>query len=221
MNAALQPDAAERLAASELAGSASVRLRGLADVRGARRCRRRQLEEWRYTDVSAAVKLDKVTLADALPTIAELCRLRGARAMLDGRDASGRVVLVDGCVVEATLDQELRAKGVLLLDLRGRRRAHPDLVREHLGTRRLPRDFNKFAALNGALWTGGVFLYVPRGVRIEQPIRVARWISRSGHRGLPAHADRRRAEGSHVGFVDELRLARLRPSRRSRAARSK
>ena len=73
---------------------------------------------------------------------------------------------------------------------RSRREKHRDLVEKHLGSA-LPDDFGKFAALNAALWDGGIFVYVPRGVRIEKPIRVARWITRGRQRGFPAYADRR------------------------------
>ena len=49
------------------------------------------------------------------------------------------------------------------------RRAHPELVREHLGTI-VDAEQDVFTALNDAGWTGGAFVYVPRNVRVEQPI---------------------------------------------------
>jgi len=49
-------------------------------------------------------------------------------------------------------------------------REHPDLVREYFGTVIPPND-NKFAALNSAVWSGGSFIYVPPGVRVEQPLQ--------------------------------------------------
>jgi Fe-S cluster assembly protein SufD len=156
----------------------------------------RQLEEWRYTDVSA-FKIDKVKPA--------LCSLPagipdGARELLAGRAAAGTVVQIDGCIAEITLHPELRNKGVLLLDLAEAAEEHQDLVERHLGTI-LPPTHGKFAALNAALWDGGIFVYVPRGVRIEQPIRVVRWITEEGSAAFPRTlivAD----EGSHLGFVE-------------------
>jgi len=133
-----------------------------------------QLEEWRYTDVSQ-LALDQVHLAE--PDAADAS---GARAELEGKAAAGRVVQVNASVVETWLDESLKAKGVLLLDLATAAREHPELVREHLATQAVPAEAGKFAALNAALWTAGVFLYVPRGVRIEEPIRVARWIDEAG-----------------------------------------
>ena len=49
-------------------------------------------------------------------------------------------------------------------------REHPDLVREYFGTIIPPAD-NKFAALNSAVWSGGSFIYVPKGVKIEFPLQ--------------------------------------------------
>jgi Fe-S cluster assembly protein SufB len=49
-------------------------------------------------------------------------------------------------------------------------REHPELVREHFGTIVPPED-NKFAALNSAVWSGGSFIYVPPGVRVDLPLQ--------------------------------------------------
>src|SRR5687767_3541920 len=155
----------------------------------------RQLEEWRYTDVSQ-FKLDKVklSLATAAAGIPD-----GARAMLAGREAAGTVIQVDGIIVEVTLEPELAAKGVLLLDLAAAGERHADLFEQHYGTI-VPATYNKFAALNSALWQGGIFLYVPRGVRIEKPIRVVRWITESGSAVFPRTLIIAEP-GSHAGFV--------------------
>ena len=49
-----------------------------------------------------------------------------------------------------------------------------------LATEAVPAEDGKFAALNAALWNDGVFLHVPRGVMLELPIRVTRWMSEAG-----------------------------------------
>ena len=49
-------------------------------------------------------------------------------------------------------------------------REHPDLLREYFGTIIPPAD-NKFAALNSAVWSGGSFVYVPPGVKVEFPLQ--------------------------------------------------
>jgi Fe-S cluster assembly protein SufB len=49
-------------------------------------------------------------------------------------------------------------------------REHPDLLREYFG-KVIPPSDNKFAALNSAVWSGGSFIYVPKGVHIEFPLQ--------------------------------------------------
>jgi Fe-S cluster assembly protein SufD len=157
----------------------------------------RQLEEWRYTDISM-FRLDKVKLAVGTSEVPQ-----AARAMLERGAKSGHVLIVDNNIVELALDDALRAKGVILSDLRTAAREHPDLVQQHLATLALPATFNKFAALNAALWSGGVFVYLPRGLRVEEPIRIARYISEGGVAVLPRTLIVAE-EGSQLGYVEEF-----------------
>ncbi|HLQ62169.1 MAG TPA: Fe-S cluster assembly protein SufB, partial [Candidatus Acidoferrales bacterium] len=69
-----------------------------------------------------------------------------------------------------SLQKELSAKGVIFLDTDSALREHPDLFKEYFGTVIPPAD-NKFAALNTAVWSGGSFIYVPKGVKVEVPLQ--------------------------------------------------
>src|SRR5919106_450464 len=73
-------------------------------------------------------------------------------------------------VVYGSLQEDLGKKGVLFTDTDTALREHPDLLREYFGTIIPPED-NKFAALNSAVWSGGSFIYVPKGVKIEFPLQ--------------------------------------------------
>src|SRR4249919_1513316 len=73
-------------------------------------------------------------------------------------------------VVYHNLQKDLADKGVLFLDMDSGLREHEDLVRENFGTI-IPYNDNKFAALNSAVWSGGSFIYVPPGVRVELPLQ--------------------------------------------------
>jgi Fe-S cluster assembly protein SufD len=159
----------------------------------------RRLEEWRYTDPKQ-LRYDEVGLAvaPAAPAAAE-----PARMMLAGREASARITQIGASIVDIELDEELSEKGVIVTDLATAARDHEALVREHYGTRAMTPDTGKFAALNDALWTAGVFVYVPRGVHIEKPIRVARWIGEAGV-GYFMRTLIVAAEGSRFGFVEEF-----------------
>ncbi len=73
-------------------------------------------------------------------------------------------------VVYGSLQEDLAKQGVLFTDTDTAVREYPDLVREYFGTIIPPTD-NKFAALNSAVWSGGSFIYVPKGVKIEFPLQ--------------------------------------------------
>ncbi len=73
-------------------------------------------------------------------------------------------------VVYHKLKQELEDQGVLFLDMDSGLREHEDLVKEYFGTI-IPQNDNKFAALNSAVWSGGSFIYVPPGVKVEMPLQ--------------------------------------------------
>jgi len=73
-------------------------------------------------------------------------------------------------VVYGSLQEDLAKQGVIFTDTDTAVREHSDLLREYFGTIIPPSD-NKFAALNSAVWSGGSFIYVPKGVKIEFPLQ--------------------------------------------------
>ncbi len=83
---------------------------------------------------------------------------------------SGVGAQYDSEVVYHKIKEELTSKGVIFLDTDSALRDHPDLFREYFGTIVPPSD-NKFAALNSAVWSGGSFIYVPKGVKVDLPLQ--------------------------------------------------
>src|SRR3984893_12139941 len=73
-------------------------------------------------------------------------------------------------VVYHKIQDHLTKQGVLFLDMDSGLREHEELVRQYFGTI-IPQNDNKFAALNSAVWSGGSFIYVPKGVKIELPLQ--------------------------------------------------
>jgi Fe-S cluster assembly protein SufB len=73
-------------------------------------------------------------------------------------------------VVYKSIHKELSKKGVVFLDMDSGLREYPEMVRQYFGKLIPPAD-NKFAALNSAVWSGGSFIYVPKGVRVELPLQ--------------------------------------------------
>ena len=66
--------------------------------------------------------------------------------------------------------EHLEAQGVIFLSIEDGLRKHPDLFREYFSTV-IPIEDNKFAALNSAVWSGGSFIYVPKGVKVDLPLQ--------------------------------------------------
>src|SRR5919197_815126 len=66
--------------------------------------------------------------------------------------------------------EDLEKQGVIFMDMDSGLREHEDIVREYWATVIPPND-NKLAALNSAVWSGGSFVYVPAGVKVEMPLQ--------------------------------------------------
>jgi Fe-S cluster assembly protein SufB len=86
------------------------------------------------------------------------------------RLVSGVAAQYESEVVFHSINAELEAQGVLFLDTDTALREHPEIFQEYFGTV-IPEGDNKFAALNTAVWSGGSFVYVPKGVHVEIPLQ--------------------------------------------------
>ena len=73
-------------------------------------------------------------------------------------------------VVYKSIQASLSKKGVIFLDMDSGLREYPEIVRQYFGTV-IPSGDNKFSALNASVWSGGSFVYVPKGVRVELPLQ--------------------------------------------------
>lgn len=73
-------------------------------------------------------------------------------------------------VVYHNMLSEIDEKGVIFLSTDQALKVCPELVKKYFGTI-VPYSDNKFAALNGAVWSGGSFIYVPKGVKLEKPLQ--------------------------------------------------
>ena len=73
-------------------------------------------------------------------------------------------------VVYHQIREDLEQQGVIFLDTDTALKEHPELFEEYFGTV-IPSGDNKFSALNTAVWSGGSFVYVPKGVHVEIPLQ--------------------------------------------------
>ena len=76
----------------------------------------------------------------------------------------------DSEVIYGSVSEDLDKLGVIFTDTDTALKEHPELLREYFGTI-IPSLDNKFAALNSAVWSGGSFIYIPPGVKIEFPLQ--------------------------------------------------
>jgi len=127
-------------------------------------------EAWRRTDYRRIrwAQAGRLLLPDGK---ADLKAIPAAHyAPLLGDRQGGLVACLDSSVAARELDSDLAAKGVIFTDLHTAVREHGALVEKHLMTQAVKPEDGKFAALHAALWTHGIFLYVPRGVTVELPL---------------------------------------------------
>ena len=73
-------------------------------------------------------------------------------------------------IIYKSLKKKWQDQGVLFMDMSTALNEHPGLFKKYFATIIPPHD-NKFAALNSAVWSGGSFVYVPKGVRIDMPLQ--------------------------------------------------
>lgn len=73
-------------------------------------------------------------------------------------------------MVYHSIQEHLEKQGVIFLSIEDGLRQYPDLFKEYFGTV-IPIEDNKFAALNSAVWSGGSFVYVPKGIKVDLPLQ--------------------------------------------------
>ncbi|MDT4940947.1 MAG: Fe-S cluster assembly protein SufB, partial [Pseudonocardiales bacterium] len=86
------------------------------------------------------------------------------------RLVSGVAAQYESEVVYHKINEELERQGVIFLDTDTALKEYPELFEEYFGSV-IPSGDNKFSALNTAVWSGGSFIYVPKGVHVEIPLQ--------------------------------------------------
>ncbi|MDT4910557.1 MAG: Fe-S cluster assembly protein SufB [Pseudonocardiales bacterium] len=86
------------------------------------------------------------------------------------RLVSGVAAQYESEVVYHKINEELERQGVIFLDTDTALKEYPEMFQEYYGSV-IPSGDNKFSALNSAVWSGGSFIYVPKGVHVEIPLQ--------------------------------------------------
>ncbi len=92
------------------------------------------------------------------------------RAPLIGTEQGALLAWVDNAFAHQELNQRLREQGVICTDLHTAVANYPELVQKYLFQKAVRPEEGKFAALHVAAWTHGLFVYVPRNVKVELPL---------------------------------------------------
>lgn len=103
-------------------------------------------------------------------------------------------------VVYHKINEELERQGVIFLDTDTALKEHPELLKEYFATI-IPAGDNKFAALNTAVWSGGSFIYVPKGVHVTIPLQAYFRIN-TENMGQFERTLIIADEGSHVHYIE-------------------
>jgi len=158
-------------------------------------------EAWRYTDLSDVRIEDFLPYAPS-PDVASEGELPEAVQTLieEGEENSALLVQHNSETAFSRIDDELVAKGVIFTDLHTALVEHEELVKERLFGL-VPEGYDKFAALSAATFSGGSFLYVPRGVEVEVPIQSYRWLDVAG--SISPRTLIVVEEGAVVTYIDE------------------
>lgn len=143
----------------------------LSDLRSAAWSRFNELEmptsrdeEWMRTDIRL-FKLDRYSPAT------ELAEIELPRALLaEGVELGGQCVAVDSISSTSQLADKWSDKGVLFGSFDKLVAEHGDLLRPYLERKLVDPHYDKLSALNAALWSGGSVLFVPKGVRVDEPL---------------------------------------------------
>ena len=165
-------------------------------------------EAWLYTDVSdisphsdftSYLPSTKVESESDLPEAVQ-------RLIAEGEENSALLVQHNSETTYTRADDELTKKGVILTDLHTALSEHEDLVKDKLFGL-VPEDYDKFASLNAAAFSGGSFLYVPRGVEVEVPIQSYRWMDVTEGAATMPRTLVVVEEGASVTYIDEYASA--------------
>lgn len=156
-------------------------------------------EAWRRTDIRR-LKLNKVVSATGGAKVSDLPARLGE--MIDAEEQAGLLLHANGGVVHAMLEDKLAEQGVIFTDMASALQNHSDVLQQYFMQKTVSPNDGYFAAMHGALWSGGTLLYVPQDVRVELPLHAATWadpdVNSFTHTLVVVE------QGAEVAFVEEF-----------------
>jgi Fe-S cluster assembly protein SufD len=124
-----------------------------------------KIQNWNFTEFPVhAVKDERLTGLADLP--------QDARALIDIENQNNIYVQRNNTPAYLKLSDELKEQGVILTDIFTAAREHSDLLQQYFMKDAVKVDEHKLTALHAAFMNGGVFVYVPKGVEVKEPVQV-------------------------------------------------
>lgn len=125
-----------------------------------------KITRWNFTEFKHLAQGDKIeNLSDAPDAL---------KSFIDV-DNENVIILRNQNVAYSSLEQSLADKGVILTDIFSALENHSELVKKYFMTDGVQVNEHKLTALHAALMNGGVFVYVPKGVKVEDPLQAIFW----------------------------------------------
>ncbi|MCA0971746.1 Fe-S cluster assembly protein SufD [Halobacillus litoralis] len=125
------------------------------------------IQGWNFTEFKHHVEGEKIESLDQLP--AEI------QDFLDEEEQKNLVIQRNHTTAFGVLDEKLKEQGVVFTDMKTALREHGELVEKYYMNDAVHVDEHRLTALHAALMNGGVFLYVPKNVQIEEPLQAIFW----------------------------------------------
>jgi Fe-S cluster assembly protein SufD len=154
-----------------------------------------RIDRWSLDQYGVYKEAQAVHTLEGLPA-------QAAQFLQEGQPSGSLLVQQNSGCVYLTVSEDLVEQGVIFTDLETAVREHSDLVKKYFMTA-IAKDENRITALHAALWTGGVFLYVPRNVTIEAPIQ-ALFITDDAEATFTPHVIVVAEANSSVTYVDNF-----------------
>ncbi len=167
----------------------------------------RKTEEWRYTDLTKLnpESFERMNSGDRSADPVAMDDLPAAvREILAGDSSrSGTLIELDATIARMELSAEAAEAGVIFAPIDKLAEEHPELIERFLFSSDVAPMERKLWSLHVAALSGGYVMVVPKNVRVEHPVHVIRWLSRSGAM-LSTHSLIIVETGAEVTVIDEF-----------------
>ncbi|MEK3910446.1 Fe-S cluster assembly protein SufD [Paenibacillus sp. FSL H7-0331] len=154
-----------------------------------------RIDRWNLRSFGTHKAETEITSTEQLPAF--------TKALLqDDSDQASLIIQRNSSIVFQNVSEELTKQGVIFSSLEAALTNHPELVKQYFMSV-VNKDENKLTALHTALWSGGVFLYVPKNVRVELPLQ-ALFLTDDAEACFSPHVLIIAEQHSYVTYVDNF-----------------